>query len=456
MNVNPGFVSSTNMHLAESSPCIGKGTNLSSYFTMDCEGKARSGTGAFSLGAYEAGATPPTPPAPAEGPVLSWPADGVADVPLAPSLTWNSVSGASSYTLQVATDAAFATLKVNQTGITANSFDAPGLANGTKYYWRVNYSGSAGTSAWSAAKTFTTVAAPTPPPAAAGPVLWWPADGAMDVPLAPSLTWSTVSGASSYTLQVATDAAFAALKVNQTGITANSFDAPGLTNGTRYYWRVNYSGPTGTTSAWSPARSFTTIAGPSPTLNLWWPKNGATGVVINPSLTWSPDSGALSYSLQVATDSGFSKLTAEKTGIAANSFEVTGLAGNTVYFWRVRVTNTIGSSGWTTAWKFTVSNNGTVGSTTPIFGTPHPSHPRVLDLSPCSNGAVRIGLPQSGSFELSFYSLDGRKSCESLVKTGIAGYTTMTLTNLGLSNGYYVVRLSMRGISVSRKVFMVN
>jgi hypothetical protein len=64
MNVRPGFVSSADQHLGSPSPFIGKGANLSAFFTTDCEGAPRPRAGGFCLGAYESGAPMPSPEAP--------------------------------------------------------------------------------------------------------------------------------------------------------------------------------------------------------------------------------------------------------------------------------------------------------------------------------------------------------------------------------------------------------
>jgi len=50
---DPGFVSSTHFELSPTSPCIGKGVNLSAFFNTDIEGNSRPGLTGFSLGAYE-------------------------------------------------------------------------------------------------------------------------------------------------------------------------------------------------------------------------------------------------------------------------------------------------------------------------------------------------------------------------------------------------------------------
>ena len=95
-------------------------------------------------------------------PSLSSPADLATGVSTSPTLSWTASTGATSYTAQVSTDITFATLVVNRAGITTTSTAVTGLANNTKYYWRVNATNTYGTSAWSATRSFTTTAAPPP------------------------------------------------------------------------------------------------------------------------------------------------------------------------------------------------------------------------------------------------------------------------------------------------------
>ncbi len=89
-------------------------------------------------------------------PVLSSPADGASGVDLVPTLSWQAVAGASGYHVQVATDAGFGNIIVDQTGITGTSFAAPGLSPATTYYWRVSAESSCGSSSFSASASFTT------------------------------------------------------------------------------------------------------------------------------------------------------------------------------------------------------------------------------------------------------------------------------------------------------------
>lgn len=122
------------------------------------------------------------------------------------------------------------------------------------YYWSVQaidtgYLGSG----WSSEGTFSIV----PPP---GPFsLTAPVHGSVDVPTRPLFTWSASTGAASYHLQVATDAAFANLSVDQAAISGTSFRPGGaLLSGTVYYWRVLAINAAGSTTATGAPASLTT------------------------------------------------------------------------------------------------------------------------------------------------------------------------------------------------------
>src|SRR5207247_2429464 len=142
-----------------------------------------------------------------------------------------------------------------QSKITATRSAASGRASNTRYYWHVSATNSGGTSAYSTAWSFTTVPAPAPAP----PVLATPANGATGVATNPTLTWNASSGATSYRIQVSTDAGFATTVVDQSNITTTSYAALHDALQTSYYWHVSATN-SGGTSAYSTAWSFTTVA----------------------------------------------------------------------------------------------------------------------------------------------------------------------------------------------------
>jgi|GEM_PF-611678 len=93
---------------------------------------------------------------------------------------------------------------------------------------------------------------------------------------------------------------------------------------------------------------------PAPTAPaLSQPTNESTVSGLTVKLEWNPSTDATSYSLQVATDSAFTKLVLEKTGIAGMYYELTSeLNWKTDYYWRVNASNASGTSSWSGSWKF--------------------------------------------------------------------------------------------------------
>jgi aqualysin 1 len=207
-----------------------------------------SGTVNLLLYSLIGGATPP--PA---APTLVSPANGATGVSTSPTLTWNASATATSYRVQVATDAAFATL-VSDQSVPGTSANVTGLAAGTVHYWRVNATNAGGTSAWSTVSSFTTAAGGGPP---AAPTLVSPSNGTPNAFRTPTLTWNASTGATSYHVQVSTSSSFATLTYDNASVTGTSVTLPLLTGKVTYFWHVSASNGSGT-SAYSGTFSFRT------------------------------------------------------------------------------------------------------------------------------------------------------------------------------------------------------
>lgn len=92
-------------------------------------------------------------------------------------------------------------------------------------------------------------------PAAGGLLL--PANAAVQQPLRPAFSWSPFAGASGYRIEVATDAAFTNVIVDEVVATTSFTPATSLGTSTTYFWRVSGSNQCGAGTA-SPVFSFTT------------------------------------------------------------------------------------------------------------------------------------------------------------------------------------------------------
>lgn len=208
------------------------------------------------------------------------------------TVEWEAVTGAVGYGLQIDTDPGFANPWVNigaqiagwpvptnplwvrtaapinapATSYTTPAGPAAMLNPDTEYFWRVRVDNTALTltaavGRWSETWSFTTGPGVAPP----APTLTSPAAGATNVPLRPTFTWTPVVGATSYDLEVATDAAFADLVFPTVtlGDQQTYQAAEDLDPGANYFWRVKGYSAT-TESAWASAGFTTAVPAVTP------------------------------------------------------------------------------------------------------------------------------------------------------------------------------------------------
>jgi len=303
---------------------------------------------------------PPPPPIP-DAPIVLSPVNLSTAQPVNITLNWSPTTNAATYGIQVSTTSSFATFIVNETGLINPNKALTSLNQGTTYYWRINATNTSGTSQWSLAYSFSTVAAPVILPTA--PTLISPANLSTGQLTSPTLSWSAVNGTINYGLQISTNANFSTTILNLIGLTTLNTLVSGLTAGTTYYWRVNATNASGT-GAWSNVFSFTTtdVVNPPPvggilsvpTLQL--PADRATGISRTPILTWTPIPGASTYDVQISTSTTFTPVTVNLTAVSANSVQIsTVLASRRLYYWRVRAVNGTSVSGWSALRRFTTA-----------------------------------------------------------------------------------------------------
>lgn len=83
------------------------------------------------------------------------------------------------------------------------------------------------------------------------------------------------------------------------------------------------------------------------------PPDGAVNQPTSLTLSWNPSTDATTYRLQVSTSSAFITTIFDDSTITTTSRQVGPLVNNTMYYWRVNVKNTVGTSAWSTVWSFT-------------------------------------------------------------------------------------------------------
>ena len=279
---------------------------------------------------------------------------GGTTVSTMPSLTWNPARGATSYEVQIGSDAGFNPALVDVTTLNLRYLNNKTLPNGA-YFWRVRSLDAASqTSKWSGVRKFTkkwnSLAA-----------LLTPASlQAIAYPSPAILTWAAVPGASTYRVSIATGAAGGGVDapggiISNGALAWSSGGQPIETSNTNlavstalhpgtYYWQVvpvDSEGHPGTPSA---IMSFAWIwAGTTtPTVTDIVP-----GVEIyDPLFQWAPIPGAASYQIEINPTSGFatgSKVYSSNTN--ATSFAPLQTLPNNTYYWRVRGVDPQGQAG---------------------------------------------------------------------------------------------------------------
>lgn len=208
------------------------------------------------------------PPGP---PTLAFPSDGSDTVTQSARLEWRYQPDATSYQLQLAKDMDFTIpLLVDRIGIADTFSIIGGLSAQTCYYWRVRAANAGGYGDFSRAFRFIT-GFPKPP------VLVYPANQAVDVPIEPVFIWQSVANAESYQLQTAKNSTFlpGAIVVNSSGIIDTTFAGAKLAANRSYYWRVRATNWIGS-GEWSEVYKFKTAllsnvlsSNPTPSFRLY-------------------------------------------------------------------------------------------------------------------------------------------------------------------------------------------
>jgi titin len=374
----------------------------------------------------EASAT--TLPPPPSAPTLKSPASGATVPNLTPRLEWNTVSGAVSYGIQIATSSSFANLLVSETGITNLYYDiAPATFNwNTTYYWRVNaIDVFNSTSSWSSYRYFKTAIGP--PPDAPSHLIATPVSSSRI-----DLTWQDNSGdETGFKIERKTGSGSYS-QIATIGADVTSYSSNSLRASTTYYYRLRaYKGTLN--SNYCEESSATTLPPPpsAPTLKL--PASRATLPNLTARLEWNAPTGAVSYAVQVSTTSSFTNLLVSETGITDLYYDIAPalLNWNTTYYWRVNASNNFSSTSRWSSYRYFKTAVG-----------PPPEAPSNLVATPVSSSKVDL-IWQDNSNDETGFKIERKigSGSYSQIATVVAGVTSYSNTSLRASTAYsYRVR----------------
>jgi fibronectin type 3 domain-containing protein len=367
---------------------------------------AINGGGISALSA-EASATPePTAPAAPAGLAATAGSGSV-------TLNWTASSGATSYNVYRGTAAGSESTTAIATGIANASYADNGLSNGTTYYYKVAAVNGGGTSPLSAE-----VSATPQPSAPAAPTGLTATAGSGSV----TLNWTASSGATSYNVYRGTSAAGESTTAIVTGITSVSYSDTGLTNGTKYYYKVAAVNAGGTSPLSAEASATPEPSAPAAPTGLT-----ATAGSGSVTLNWTASSGATSYNVYRGTTAGGESTSAIVTGITSASYSDTGLTNGTKYYYKVAAVNA----------------GGTSALSAEASATPQPSAPAAPIGLTATAGSGSVTLNWTASSGATSYNVYRGTAAGSESTTAIVtGNTSAAYSDTGLTNGtryYYKV-----------------
>jgi hypothetical protein len=190
-------------------------------------------------------------------PTLIAPSNGLFTKNTTPIFSWNPVSDATKYRLQVDKRVNFSSPVINIT--TYGTAHKPAAMANRTYYWRVQAKVDGEWGAWSEVWTFTI---DTVRPAR--PVLTSPVGGVTVSAQHPLFQWTEPDVVDHYQIQVDNSSRFKSPEINEKNVTGPAYTAATqLANGT-YYWRVRSYDAAGNKSKWSVVAKFKMAYSPAP------------------------------------------------------------------------------------------------------------------------------------------------------------------------------------------------
>ena len=270
------------------------------------------------------------------------PANGASTTDTTPTFSWNAVSYAAGYELQLGDSLAGVESSPIQSIEDTSYTPVSALTNGQTHYWRVravDWDGQKG--AWSAVHSLL--------------VNWdWgtisgqsPADGSATTDTTPTFSWNAVPGAAGYELQLGDSRAGVESSPIQSVMGASYTPVSALTNEQTHYWRVRAVDWGGQKGVWSAVYSLAVSIGAVSGLS---PANGASTTDTTPTLSWDAVPGAAGYELQLG-DSLAGLGNASSISVTGSSYTPTSaLTNEQTHYWQVRAKDGAGQFGdWSDA-----------------------------------------------------------------------------------------------------------
>jgi hypothetical protein len=300
-----------------------------------------------------------------------------------------------------------------------------GLTGSTTYYYKVQATNAAGSSAWSNTANATTTGG---------------------IPNAPSNLAATASGSSAINLSWTDNSTDETNFVLQRSLTSNSgfttiatlpantttYMNSGLTGSTTYYYRVQATNAAGS-SAWSNTANATTTGGlPNAPSNLV-AKSGSCRTIV---LTWvdnSTNETSFELSRSLTLNGSYTNIATLPSN--TTTYTNTGLTLGKKYYYKVRSVNSTGNSSWSN------TASATAKCVSSMQSEGEPNHVMVFP-NPVKDGFFNLNLPAETEFPVvvQIFNLSGQK----VMQKEVNEYSN-TLETSNMKNGMYIVAVYING-----------
>ena len=169
------------------------------------------------------------------------------------------------------------------------------------------------------------------------------------------------------------------------------------------------------------------------------PPNNSNNVPLTPTLVWGEITSAINYLVEVSPLSNFSVIVDSATLTSYQRTIPEGkLQANTTYFWRVRVTNEVGTGPWTIPWSFGTTSVGInqISSVIPEAFKLYQNYPNPFN--PVTK--VKFDVPENTNINLKVYNISGKEVADLYRGNVKGGVFEVEWNAVYLSSGVYFLR----------------
>ncbi len=355
------------------------------------------------------------------------------------TITWNTDQPSSSQAML--NSGAVASPAVNSSMVTAHVVALSGLAAGATYTYSVQSTNAQGLLSASPNLTFATLTVPAPTPTITGAVISGVAASGIGT-TSSTITWTTDKPATTQVVYGPTTVYGGSTVLNATLGTAHSVLLSGLTPGTTYNFMVMSNGATGI-PAQSSNFSFKTTTvtpvagGPKLSSVAYW---GVTGAGV--TISWATDQlsdTAVEYGTTITTLDQTSPVLPRP--VASHGMTLSGLSGNTTYYFRGRSTNAAGGVGYSTIYSFKTPDTAAPVISN-VVATPGPNHTASVSWSVSKAATTQVEYGPDTSYGRWSMTTASTQTALGWVPSGIIHYrirSTDFMGNLSVSGDFTFV-----------------